>query len=262
MTEIRHSHERADDAQANNVTYQRCLYAYDFAIPYITGKKVADIGCGLAYGTSLMAAYADHITGVDYDKNTIEANKKRYSAITNIDFIQSSVPPLSFKDSSFDVVTAFQFIEHIEKRKEFIADVLRVLKPGGIFLVTTPNVKKSLARNPFHVHEYTFEEIKKEVTSLGAKIELKGLQGDDKVNTYYEENGKWVRRILKFDVLGLHKKLPAGMLTVPYNWITGIMRNNLMEKVDHTLDISVQNFHLQEQNLDDTWDIYAIIYKP
>jgi len=208
-----------------------------------------------------MAAYADQITGVDYDAETIAANKIKYKNIPNIDFVQSSVPPVAFEDNSIDVVTAFQFIEHIEKRKEFIKDVLRVLRPGGAFLITTPNAKKSLARNPFHVHEYTFEEMIKELKLLDAKFEVKGLQGDQKVNKYYEENSKWVRGILKFDVLGLHKKLPAEWLTAPYNWITSIMRKNLMGKVDDTLDITTGNFFLQNQNLDNTWDIYAIVYK-
>src|SRR5690606_19260470 len=105
MAEIKHSHERADDALANNVTYQRSLYAYDFAIPYISGKKVADIGCGLAYGTGLMAAHAAEITGVDYDAETIESNKKKFSDVKNLQFLQSSVPPLPLENSSVDVVT-------------------------------------------------------------------------------------------------------------------------------------------------------------
>jgi 2-polyprenyl-3-methyl-5-hydroxy-6-metoxy-1,4-benzoquinol methylase len=262
MAEIKHSHERADEALANNVTYQRCLYAYDFATSYISGKKVVDVGCGLAYGTSLMASHAEHITGIDYDQETIAANKTRYKDIPNLHFLQSAVPPLALENNTVDVVTAFQFIEHIEKRNEFIKDVLRVLRPGGVLLITTPNVKKSFARNPFHVHEYTFEEMRAELKSTGAIFELKGLQGDEKVNQYYEENSKWVRRILKYDVFGLHKKLPAGLLTVPYNRITSFMRKNLMQKVDHTLDIDTKNFFIRENNLDETWDIYAIVHKP
>jgi ubiquinone/menaquinone biosynthesis C-methylase UbiE len=250
------SHERAHHDDANNVTYQRCQFAYEYALPIISGKKVLDVGCGLAYGTSLMAGSAFSITGIDYDESTVSDNRKRYSDIKNLEFIQSAIPPLPFADNSFDVITAFQFIEHIEKRKEFLRESLRVLKPGGKILVTTPNVKKSLARNPFHVHEYTFDEMKKEIASLTTEYELQGLNGNEKVNSYYAENGKFVRMILKFDIFKLHKILPSAWLAKPYNWITSLMRNKLKEKVGQTTDISTKDFFLQKEQLDNCWDIY------
>ena len=255
------SHERAHQDEANNVTYQRCQYAYEFAIPFISGKEVLDVGCGLAYGTAEMAKSAKMITGIDYDAETVESNKKRYASIGNLSFSQGNVPPLPFPDQSFDVVTAFQFIEHIEHRKEFMKDALRVLKPGGSFLVTTPNAVKSLARNPFHVHEYTFDEMKKEVESMTKNFELKGLNGNTRVNSYYEENSKFVKMILKWDILKLHRILPASLLTKPYNWVTSMMRNKLKEKVSQTSDISTKDFFLQGEQLESTLDIYLIAKK-
>ena len=109
-----------------------------------------------------------------------------------------------------------------------------ILKPGGKVMITTPNVKKSLARNPFHVHEYTFDEIKGEISSLTGGYALQGLNGNTVVNTYYEENGKFVRMILKWDIFKLHQKLPSAWLAKPYNLITNMMRNKLKEKVDTT----------------------------
>lgn len=255
------SHERALQDEANNVTYQRCQYAYEFAKDYISGKEVLDVGCGLAYGASLMAQSAKKITGIDYDAETIEGNKQRYSAIKNLDFIQGAVPPLPFPDNSFDVVTTFQFIEHIHHRKEFIKECLRVVKPGGKVLITTPNIKRSLARNPFHIHEYTFDEMNKEVSLFTSNFELKGLNASERVRKYYEENGKFVRMILKFDIFGLHKILPAKILYVPYNWITSLMRNKLKEKVSQTADITMYDFFLQKNDLDDCWDIFVIAGK-
>jgi ubiquinone/menaquinone biosynthesis C-methylase UbiE len=255
------THERAHHDEANNVTYQRCQFAYEFAKPYIAAKKVLDVGCGLAYGTALMAGSASSITGIDYDLQTIEDNIKRYNSIANLDFKQSVIPPLPFPDGIFDVITAFQFIEHIQPRKEFVKECLRVLKPGGSLLITTPNAKKSLARNPFHVHEYTFEEMKQEISSLTAKFELRGLNGNVRVNKYYEENGKFVRMILRFDILKMHQWLPSAWLSKPYNWITSLMRNKLKEKVDQTTDISTKDFFVQNDNLDNCWDIYLIANK-
>lgn len=255
------SHERAHHDEANNVTYQRCQFAYEFAKPFITGKKVLDVGCGLAYGTAMMAEFTDLITGIDYDNETIEENKKRYQSISKLDFKQAEIPPLPFADASYDVITAFQFIEHIKSRKEFLKECLRVLKPGGSLLVTTPNVKKSLARNPFHVHEYTFDEMKTEVSSYTNKFELQGLNGNTVVNKYYHENGKFVRMILRFDVLKMHQWLPSAWLSKPYNMITSMMRNKLKEKVDQTTNITTKDFYLQKENLDSCWDIYLIANK-
>jgi len=255
------SHERAHDDDSNNVTYQRCQFAYEYAIPVIKGKKVLDVGCGNAYGTALMAGDAQQITGVDYDQETIGENRQKYAAVANLDFMQGAVPPLPLPDSSYDVVTAFQFIEHIRDRKEFLKECLRVLRPGGVLMVTTPNIKKSLARNPFHVHEYTFDEMKREIDGIPTGFELQGLKGNDKVNKYYEENGKFVRMILKWDVLGLHKRLPASWLTAPYNLVTSLMRNKLKEKVQQTTDITTSDFFLDKNALDEAWDIYLIARK-
>lgn len=255
------THERAHHDEANNVTYQRCQFAYEYCKASIAGKKVLDVGCGNAYGTVLMAEVAAEITGLDYDQSTVDANRARYSAVKNLSFQQGVIPPIPFPDNSFDVVTAFQFIEHIHPRKEFIKECLRVVRPGGKVLITTPNVKMSLARNPFHVHEYTFDEMKSEVSSLTNTFNLQGLNGNEKVNNYYEENGKFVRMILKWDVFKLHQRLPSAWLTVPYNWVTNLMRNKLKDKVSQTVDIGTRDFHLQTSDLDRCWDIYLIASK-
>ena len=116
------SHERAQHDEANNVTYQRCQYAYEFAVSYIQGKKVLDVGCGNGYGTALMAKSAREIVGLDYDAETVEKNKAAYSSLSNISFKQAFIPPVPLEAASFDVITAFQFIEHIESRKEFLKE--------------------------------------------------------------------------------------------------------------------------------------------
>ena len=176
-------------------------------------------------------------------------------------FEKVTVPPLPFPDNSFDAVTTFHFIEHIHERALFIKECIRVLRPGGKLYITTPNTKMSLARNPFHVYEYTFDDMQKEIAAFTKSYELLGLNGNDKVQQYYEENGKFVRMILKWDVLGLHKRLPASWLTAPYNFITSIMRNKLKEKVEETAGITTRDFFLQKDNLDKTWDIYLIVSK-
>ncbi len=256
-------YERPANVDYNNVTYQRCQFAYDhFAIPYITGKKVLDVGCGHGYGTAEMAKHAADMTGADYSAPTVEANNARYAkAFSNLRFVQNKVPPLNFPDESFDVVTSFQFIEHLEARTEFIREASRVLKPGGVLLLSTPNVKRSLARNPFHIHEYTFDEMKSEVKSIFNAVELFGLAGNEKVETYYQKNAEWARRVLKWDILGLHKILPASLLVKPYNFITNLMRKELNKTVSTSPSITSNDFYLRNTDLDTTLDIFVVAKK-
>jgi protein-L-isoaspartate O-methyltransferase len=72
------SHERAHHDDSNNVTYQRCQLLMNLRSQLIEGKKVLDVGCGLAYGTALMAGSASTITGIDYDQSTVDENIKNY----------------------------------------------------------------------------------------------------------------------------------------------------------------------------------------
>jgi len=253
--------ERPSFEDSNNVTVQRCFYAYEFAKPYITDKNTADIGCADGYGTQYLADFTTTTIGVDYSEVTITDARQKHAAKTNLTFKSGKVPPIPLETESVDVVTAFQFIEHIEQRKAFMEDVKRVLKPGGVFICTTPNVKMSIARNPFHVHEYTFSEMQKEASSIFSKIELQGLQGNETVNKYYDDNSKWAKRILMLDPLGLHKLIPANWLVAPYNFLTSLMRKNLKETNNDTLKITTQDFYLTKDNLDKTWDIYLVAHK-
>jgi len=253
--------ERPSFEDSNNVTVKRCFFAYEWAIQFLKGKETADIGCADGYGTQFLANYTKNTIGVDYSEATIELARKQHKEKLNLSFISGKVPPLPLETESKDVVTAFQFIEHIHPRKAFMEDVKRVLKPGGVFLCTTPNNKMSIARNPFHVHEYTFEEMKNEASQVFDKIELYGVQGNQKVNNYYEENSKWAKKILRLDPLGIHKMIPSSWLVAPYNFLTSIMRKDLKETNQDTLKIETSDFHLTQDSLDNTWDIVLVAYK-
>jgi ubiquinone/menaquinone biosynthesis C-methylase UbiE len=253
--------ERPSFEDSNNVTVKRCFFAYEWAIQFLKGKETADIGCADGYGTQFLANYTKNTIGVDYSEATIELARNQHKEKLNLSFISGKVPPLPLETNSKDVVTAFQFIEHIHPRKAFMEDVKRVLRPGGVFLCTTPNNKMSIARNPFHVHEYTFDEMKNEASQVFDKIELYGVQGNQKVNNYYEENSKWAKKILRLDPLGIHKMIPSSWLVAPYNFLTSIMRKDLKETNQDTLKIETSDFHLTQENLDNTWDIVLVAYK-
>jgi SAM-dependent methyltransferase len=79
-------------------------------------------------------------TGVDIASNQINYAKSNYSQ-SNVDFKLISPGNLPFKDASFDIVTSIELIEHIspEETKILLKECLRVLKPKGKLIITTPN---------------------------------------------------------------------------------------------------------------------------
>jgi ubiquinone/menaquinone biosynthesis C-methylase UbiE len=256
-----HDRERPSFEDSNNVTVQRCFFAYEFARDFVKDKTTADIGCADGYGTQYLADYTRTTVGVDYSEATLVEARKKHAAKTNLTFKSGSVPPLPLESESMDVITAFQFIEHIEDRLGFIKEVHRVLKPGGLFLCSTPNAKMSIARNPFHVHEYTFDEMKQEMGKVFSNYDIKGVQGNAAVNKYYEDNAKWAKKILRLDPLGIHKMIPARWLVAPYNFLTTMMRKDLKEVNNDTLNITTKDFFLTTENLDATWDIFVAARK-
>lgn len=138
---------------------------YDFAKDFVCGKKVLDIACGTGYGTdTLVMAGAAEVVGVDSCKDSIFEAKEKYIR-NNLFFNVGSAEKLNFPDNYFDVVVSFETIEHIEFPDDFLQEAKRVLKPGGILILSTPNRKLVspylFYRHPynkFHRIEYTKKE--------------------------------------------------------------------------------------------------------
>lgn len=130
---------------------------YQFAAPYVKGKTVIDLACGVGFGCEILSENSKSVIGVDINAEAISYAKKNYLH-KNIEYVKSDVTKTSFPKSSFDVVTSFETIEHLTDDKAFISEVHRLLKPNGLFIMSTPNVEFSVGTNPYHVREYTFSE--------------------------------------------------------------------------------------------------------
>ena len=91
------------------------------------------------------------------------------------------------------------------------------MKPGAKLILTTPNKKMSLSRNPWHIREYTPKEMGNIIEKVFTNYELKGIFGNDKVMDYYNKNKESVNRIMKYDVLNMQYWLPRWILQIPYD---------------------------------------------
>ncbi len=134
------------------LTYGEHISRYLSATQMIKGKAILDVASGSGYGTSVLAQYASHVTGLDYDQGAVDYAKKHYAA-KNISFVCGDAEKMPFPDSSFDAVVSFETLEHLPHQNDFLREVKRVLKPGGLFAVSTPNDDEFIEGNVFHVHE-------------------------------------------------------------------------------------------------------------
>jgi 2-polyprenyl-3-methyl-5-hydroxy-6-metoxy-1,4-benzoquinol methylase len=224
MSKIFTTEITSDNLTSDNPIHQRLYKAYVAVEPFVKGD-VLEVGCGEGRGIDLMIPKASSFTAVDKIEEALSKLRQKYPTGK---FIGTNIPPLSaLADNTYDMVVTFQVIEHIENDQLFLKEIHRVLKPGGIAYVTTPNRKLSLSRNPWHVREYLAEELKKLGEKFFTSVDMKGITGNDKVMTYYQENKKSVERITRFDILDLQYRLPASILRIPYEFMNRWNRNKL-----------------------------------
>jgi ubiquinone biosynthesis O-methyltransferase len=150
---------------------------YTFAARLARGKRVLDAGCGAGYGSAELARAAERVVGIDRAADAIEYARAHYST-HNISFEEASCEALPHGDASFQLVVAFEVIEHLEDWRGFLREAHRVLAPNGQLVVSTPNKlyytesRGADGANPFHVHEFDFEEFRTELTAVFPHVSL------------------------------------------------------------------------------------------
>jgi SAM-dependent methyltransferase len=148
---------------------------YEFALPYCEGRRVVDVACGAGYGSAIVAAVARRIVGIDIDPEAI-AHARRHFALRNVDFVHADAARLPFRDESVDVVLSFETIEHLPDIPRYLAEVRRVLVPAGVYLVSTPRVRKTTSkpRNPHHHVELSAADFSRLLEGVFGSVELYG----------------------------------------------------------------------------------------
>lgn len=215
--------ERVSLEKSDNYVFQRSLLAYHHAATMVEGD-ILEIGTGMGYGVEIVSPKATRYISIDKQlpQNILQ--------LENVEYYDMEVPPIDFENCSFDSVVSFQVIEHIEEDMEFVREVARVLRPGGKFVVSTPNAPMSLTRNPWHVREYNADELRNLLECNFSKVEAYGVIGNEKIMEYYAKNRASVRKITRFDILDLQHRLPRRLLQIPYDLLNRLNRRSLRKK--------------------------------
>jgi len=163
--------ERVIPGQVDIDLFNEHMARYAFAARLARGKRALDAGCGAGYGSGELArAGALSVMGIDSAADAIEYARTHYQA-PNLAFEQASCSALPFADGGFDLVVAFEVIEHLDDWRGFLAEARRTLAPNGQFIVSTPN-KLYYGENPFHVHEFEFAEFREELRAVFPHVSL------------------------------------------------------------------------------------------
>ncbi len=136
---------------------------YKFAARLIPkGGAILDLGCGTGYGTVELFG-GTSIVGADVSAEAVAYARANYGR-EGVTFLEASCEALPLTDHQFDLITCFEVIEHLENWRGLLAEAQRLLRPGGSFVVSTPNkayyaeTRGKTGPNPFHTHEFEYAE--------------------------------------------------------------------------------------------------------
>jgi SAM-dependent methyltransferase len=101
------------------------------------GAELLDIGCGAGYHARHLARRARRVVAIDVDRVALEVARRRVRS-SRVTFLAYDGDRLPFADASFDAVTMLDVLEHVSDRWSLVAEVSRVLRPGGVWTVTVP----------------------------------------------------------------------------------------------------------------------------
>lgn len=153
----------------------RNMSRYRFIASRARGRCL-DIGCGRGYGFDYLKSKCMSCTGLDISENFLQEARVQYPEIT---FVHQNAEKLPFDDASFDTITSFEVIEHIEDDQAFLREIVRVAAPEAVVAISTPNrIFASGARrkplNRFHVREYVADEFRELLEPNFAEVSFYG----------------------------------------------------------------------------------------
>ena len=228
-----------------NYWFRRHEAAYAWVAELVAGRTVLEAGCGEGYGAGLLlAAGAAHVVGVDYDAATAGHVREVYPEVP---VLRGNLVALPLASESFDVVVSLQTVEHLWDQPQFVAECVRVLRRGGLLVLSTPNrrtfspgvPRDAKPLNPFHVNELDRAELVDIVAGACVVEESLGLHHGGRIQSWQQRNGSLV----------------AAQLAGPYErWSS--------ELADLVKSLQVNDFVVSDDEVEGSLDLVVVGRKP
>lgn len=200
INELKNTGERPILNQTIESVSNDLSFAYKFASKYAKNKTILDYGCGGGYGAEYLSRFTNQkVIGFDKDKKTIKLAKNFFKTNKKLYFIYK------FPKEKFDLIVTFQVIEHIKDRHNFYKKIKKLLNPGGVVLISTPNkniTSYGLTKPAMVFHEFEFnpQEFKNELTQYFHQIKIFGQIENGMKNKVTKNNYGYLDMVKNYPV--------------------------------------------------------------
>jgi SAM-dependent methyltransferase len=237
-----------------NPSYQRHVATYRLCAPLLPDGRVLDLGCGI--GHSFRELAPRETVGVDLDAEAL-AGQDRETHVADM-------RDLPLPDASFAAVLSVQSLEHVPDGERVLAEVVRVLEPGGTAVFVTPN-RLEFARadeiiDPYHYVEYDPDELRALCAPYFDSVEVLGLFGSPRWRVLVDEELARLDSLLAKDPLRLRRLVPRRARQLLYDWM--LTRSRRAAPDPRAAEITPEDFHLGDRDVERAFDLVAVCRGP
>jgi SAM-dependent methyltransferase len=232
-----------------NPSFQRHRAEYRLCAGLLGEGRVLDLGCGTGHSWSELLPR--ETVGVDVEAAALAGQERETH--------QADMRSLPFPAASFDSVVSIQSIEHVPDAERVLAEVARVLRPGGRAVFVTPN-RLTFGRpdeiiDPYHYVEYDAGELHDLCRPVFDRVEVQGLEVSERYRAIHDDERRELDRLLRMDPLRLRRLIPRRLAQPLYD--RRLSKDRRTPRPD-ALQIGPEDFWLSATGLDTAIDLFAI----
>jgi 2-polyprenyl-3-methyl-5-hydroxy-6-metoxy-1,4-benzoquinol methylase len=146
---------------------------YGWAAERVSGKDVIEVACGAGLGLGWLAERAQRVEAGDIDEQNCRIAWNTYRGDSKVCIRRMDAQDLPFVASCFDVALLFEALYYLSNVRLFLSEARRVLRPGGVLLISTVNCEwRGFHPSPLHTRYWTGTEVLKELDEAGFEAQL------------------------------------------------------------------------------------------
>jgi SAM-dependent methyltransferase len=225
---------------------------------------VLDVGCGVGDETVRLTGEGRRVVGVDYDPPTAIAAQQRLGRDGpggSLTFAAMDGSRVGLRSGSVDYACSSHIIEHFVNPERHVAELARVLAPGGTAFFLTPNAPADF-ENPFHVYLFEPQQLRSLLGLFFDDVEVHGLEGSPELKADFASRRTSGERLLKLDVFQLRRRLPRSWYVGAYTRVLPVVYKVLGNSSGIGSGLDASHFFLTDDLRPDTPVLFAVARRP